>query len=794
MHFIGIGGIGMSGLARILLKRKMSVTGSDLNPSYVTEGLEKEGAKVFIGHSAGYIQPNMTVVYNSDIKLDNPEYQAALRLQCKVLHRSDLLAQLMQGYKVLAVTGTHGKTTTTSLLTMVLSHLDPCFAVGGIVHQKKANAGHGSGEYFVAEADESDGTFLKYSPYAAIITNIDIEHMKHFGTEENLIHSFEKFASQVQSTKHLFWCGDDVRLRALRLKGFSYGTGDQCDLKVSQVKQTGWGSSFTIQFQGKVYQDIQVALSGAHNALNASAVFGLALTLGVSETHIRDMLLNFKGVKRRCEKKGEVNQILVLDDYGHHPTEIKTTLEGIRKAVGERRIIAVYQPHRYSRTQECRGTFGGIFDAADQVLITDIFAASEAPLPGITHQLILDELAQDTVTKRYVPRQLLLQEVMQMAMPHDVIVTFGAGDITNLGKELVERLEKSEPKKIKVGVIFGGQSTEHEISILSAQHFIEGLQKGNYHITYFGITKEGRWVSGEAAELVLQGKYSAAPAQTMIDENTLRSLQECDILLPVLHGTYGEDGTIQGFFEMLNKPYVGCDHRSAAICMDKALTKALVMNQGVPSAKYIAFSRQAWLDRSHDLLKQIVEELTFPVFVKPTHLGSSVGVKKVESHEGLSEAIRAAFKYDTHILVENGIKAREIEFSVYGNNRPATFPPGEICTGGQVYDYEAKYGANCFKTETEAVISIEKKEEGMRLAKLAYEAVGCTGYARVDFFFDQQERFWFNEINPIPGFTPISLFPKICRQHGMNIDHLVDQLIILGFERHRAKERTNKSI
>lgn len=440
-HFIGIGGIGMSGLARILLSRKVTVTGSDLASSYVTEGLKEAGAKVFLGQASNNISSDMTVVYSTDIKKSNPEYQEAIRLHCPMLHRSDLLLRLMDGYKTIAIAGTHGKTTTSALMTTVLkaAEMDPAFAVGGILQQFHSNAGHGDGEYFVAEADESDGTFLKYHPHGAIITNIDRDHMDHFGSEQALCEAFNQFARQVQSPV-LLWCGDDARLQKLGLPGSSYGFGKNCHLRAFNVIQKGWSLRFDIEFRGVRYSQVEVSLIGQHNVLNAAAVFGLALLLGVSEEKIRIGLKSFGGVKRRCEKKGEANQVLVLDDYAHHPTEVRTTLNGIRSAIGKRRLIAVFQPHRYSRTKDCLGSFGDIFQTADKLFITDIFSAGESPIPGITTDKVVEEVKPLSQSCQYVPRNDLLDTLVGFLRPHDVLVTLGAGDVTRLGAELVQRL------------------------------------------------------------------------------------------------------------------------------------------------------------------------------------------------------------------------------------------------------------------------------------------------------------------------------------------------------------------
>ena len=447
-HFIGIGGIGMSGLARLLLSQNITVTGSDIAFNAVIEGLIKEGAVIHKKQVAENISPQAKVVYTSDIKTDNPEYQAALKMQCALLHRADLLAELLKGHKSLAVAGTHGKTTTSSLLATVLvdAGLDPSFAIGGMFPAFQSNARFGRGDYFAFEADESDRSFLKYSPFGAIVTNIDNDHLNNYeGSFALLVESFKLFMSQVQSSRHLFWCRDDDYLTQLHFPGQSYGFHSNSDWKITSMQQEGFKIIFDLEHQGNLYSQIECALTGRHNVLNAAAVFGLAWTLGVSEISIRQAFKTFKGVLRRCENKGTCHDVHFLDDYAHHPTEIQTTLLGIRQAIGSKRLIAVFQPHRYSRTQDCLGSYGTIFDAADEVLITDIYGAGEMPIPHLSHALIQQEIEQhSTVSCRYVPRSALSHFLSQFVQPSDVVVTLGAGDITKLSSETLVLLEKQQ--------------------------------------------------------------------------------------------------------------------------------------------------------------------------------------------------------------------------------------------------------------------------------------------------------------------------------------------------------------
>lgn len=786
----------MSGLARIMLNGKTEVSGSDIASSAVTEALVKAGAQVYIGHSAQYILPESTVVYSTDIKQDNPEYQAAQQLKCKMLHRSELLQQIMESYQGLAVAGTHGKTTTSSLLAWVLekSGLSPSYAIGGVVPQLAANAGVGSGCYFVAEACESDGSFVNYTPFGAIVTNIDTDHMDHYKTETALKKSFEQFIGRVKSPTHLFWCGDDVLLRSLHPQGVSYGFGDHSELRAINFCQKGWSVTFDAVLQNKTYKQIEVSLTGKHNALNALAVFGLALALGIDENAIRAALRSFGGVLRRCEKKGEIQEILFLDDYAHHPTELKATLEAIRGAIGERRLIAVYQPHRYSRAKECMGLYQGVFEQADLLYVTEIYAAREQPIPGVTHDKIIEEIKSDLKDRCiHVPRGQIAGVLSKALRPHDVLVTLGAGDVTKVSGEVLELLSSGSVAKIKVGLIFGGASVEHDISVISSGNVFSALNKSYYEIEQFGISRQGDWVCGPEARTSLKC-CNTKGSGTKLSSEVLNKLSECDILFPVLHGTLGEDGTIQGFFDILGKAYVGPDHRSAAISMDKGLTKRLALEAGLPTAKFVGFNRHEWDTNQPELIEKINGELTYPLFVKPVHLGSSLGVYKVSAADELLIAIKKAFCVDDRLVVENGFEdVREIEFSVLGNDNVTVFPPGEMLTQGQVYDYDSKYGLNPKKAATaidvRPKLSPQQLEEGIALARAAYQTVGCIGLARVDTFLDTQGKFWLNEINPIPGFTNYSAYHLVCAANGLSLPALVDKLIILGLQRRRMKDR-----
>jgi UDP-N-acetylmuramate--alanine ligase len=793
-HFIGIGGIGMSALARILLDKEIPVSGSDLTRSDTTEQLTCKGATIYKGHSANHISAEDIVVFNSQIQKSNPEYEAALSLKCPIMHRSELLAHLMRGSQTLAVAGAHGKTTTSSLLATALIEggFDPTFAVGGMI--AGLNGKLGKGGFFVAEADESDGTFLNYYPDGAIITNIASEHLDHYKTEEALQQAFATFFSHIKEERLLFYCGDDPLLSTLaKGRGISYGFEKKNTLKIENYRQEGWSSLFDLHFENKLYPDVKVALIGEHNALNAAAVFGLSLHLGAAVEKIRAALENFPGVGRRCEKRGEVGSVLFLDDYGHHPTEIGKTLAAVKKAIQGRRLVVVFQPHRYTRIRNLLHKFCTAFEMADLLYVTDIYAALEQPIPGIDARLLVENIQKtSTVPCTYLPKERWCEELKTALQPHDVLLTLGAGDITRLHADLIREFC---PRKLTLGLIFGGRSCEHEISVRSSRFVAASLSHDLYSVRFFGIDKEGRWVIGKEAEELLfsQPVMTSKNALPLLDPHVAAELEKCDLFLPILHGTYGEDGTLQGFFEMLDKPYIGPDYRSAAICMDKVLTKRLVESKGVKTPRDLSFGHLQWLEKKKELLKKIAEDLPLPLYVKPVHLGSSVGITRVCEREKVEAAIDLAFRYDTQVIVEEGkVGCRELEFAVLGNAHsfPIRAPaPGEKLAEGAFVDYEKKYGQRAVETTLDPQMPPEILEKGKSLARKAYEAVGCSGMARVDFLLDPQGEFWLFEMNPIPGLQKLSLFPKIWNREGLAPEHLFDHLIILALERHRKHKR-----
>lgn len=761
-HLIGMGGIGMSGLAHLLLEKGESVQGSDAKSSAILEELVQKGAK--LGGSC----KDQRVVYSSAIRENHPEMQEAKVLGCEVIHRSELLAELMKGKLSLSVAGVHGKTSTSALLAYVLevAGKEPSFAVGGVLTDFERNARKGKGPFFVAEADESDGSFLRLPRDGAIITNLEKEHLDYWKSEQALEEGFLSFVQGVKKRDFLFWCADSEGLAQLKLPGYSYGRRKGADLQIQNERFLKGGTVFDLCFQGRVYEEIQLTLLGEHNVLNAAAVFGLCLHLGLEEGAIREGLKGFSGVCRRLEFLGEKQGVRFYDDYAHHPTEVRAVLSALRQRYPERRLVVLFQPHRYSRCP-LFGADPECFQLADQVLLSEVYPASESRPEGFALERFFKggELA--------LPLEKMGELLGSVLRPLDVFITLGAGDVTGVGRRF---LQEREIAKMRVALLCGGTSSEHLVSLDSARAVEARLNRSFYDVQVLGVSRKGRWQKLGKIEEIEEGKH-------LFDEGILRELLKAEVAIPVFHGPEGEDGMIQGFLQTLQLPYVGCDYRSAAVCMQKSWTKSIARNAGIPTTRFIEVE-SANIEVG---IERIQRELTFPVWVKPAHLGSSIGVKKVVELNALEGAIKAAFDLDCRVIVEEDIRGKEIEFAVLGNEHLGVAPCCEILTGGLFYDYERKYISNPMGVAIPALISPMAYEVGKDLALKVYRTLGCQGLARVDFFYDERGHFWLNEVNPMPGFTGISGYPKMWEKAGLSFDLLWDELIVCAL--HKARKQ-----
>jgi len=447
VHFVGIGGTGMSGIAEVLLTLGYTVSGSDLHATAVTERLAGLGARISIGHQAANVAGAQVVVISTAIGADNPEVEEARRRQIAVIPRAEMLAELMRLKYGIAVAGAHGKTTTTSIIANLLAAagLDPTFVVGGRVNQAGAHARLGKGEWIVVEADESDRSFLLLTPVVCVVTNIDREHLDHYRDLEDIRAAFVEFINKVPFYGAVILCADDANLRALRprihRRVLTYGLAGPADFRATDVSLKGWQSQFRFNDRGKDLGVFQVPLAGRHNVLNAVAAVAVTRELGLPVEPVREGLENFAGVGRRLETKATVGGITVLDDYGHHPAEIRATLEAVR-GCGFQRLVVLFQPHRYTRTQHLWDDFLACFGHADVLVVTDIYAASEAPIAGITSAALvaaIERAGHRDVTHCATPEQAV-EWVLPRLQPGDVVVTLGAGNIWRAGEQLAARL------------------------------------------------------------------------------------------------------------------------------------------------------------------------------------------------------------------------------------------------------------------------------------------------------------------------------------------------------------------
>jgi len=440
----------MCGIAEVLLTMGYQVSGSDLKATEATDRLVSLGGRVFTGHAAANVEGAQVVVFSTAIPADNPEMVEARRLGVPVIGRAEMLAELMRMKYGIGVGGAHGKTTTTSMVASVLARggLDPTVVVGGRLHALGTHARLGHGQFLVAEADESDGSFLRLSPAVTVITNIDREHLDHYGTLEELRQAFVYFANRVPFYGVTVLCVDDPEVRQLlprvTKRTLRYGTSADAEVRAEDIRLLPHGSRFRVVAHGRPLGEVELLVPGRHNVLNALAAIGVGLELEVGFGHIAEALGGFHGVARRFETRGERGGVRVVDDYAHHPTEIAATLAAAR-GLGRRRWV-LFQPHRYSRTQSLAREFGGVWGDADGVWVLDVYPAGEKPLPGVTGRTVVDSAASQGATQvRFAPDPAAaVRDILEVAQPGDVVLTFGAGDVWKLGDEVVKGLSARE--------------------------------------------------------------------------------------------------------------------------------------------------------------------------------------------------------------------------------------------------------------------------------------------------------------------------------------------------------------
>jgi UDP-N-acetylmuramate--alanine ligase len=445
IHLVGIGGIGMSGIAEVLLTLGYSVSGSDTKPTTITERLQDLGATIYEGHKAENVENAHVVVVSSAVRADNPEVVEAHKRKIPVIPRAEMLAELMRLKYGIAVAGAHGKTTTTSMVASILAaaHLDPTFVVGGRVNQAGTTARVGKGEYFVVEADESDRSFLMFAPVVAVVTTIDREHLDQYASLEDIQAAFLQFVNRVPFYGAAVVCLDEPNVQAIipnvKRPIITYGTTSQADLMISDVQLKGLGSEFRLTYKGEDLGLFELPHPpGIHNVRNAAAAAAVALYLNVASDLIREGLAKFAGVGRRFDIKGTVNDITVVDDYGHHPAEIRATLEAARGCKFNR-LLVLFQPHRYTRTQHLWDDFSRAFNQADVLALMDIYTAGESPIQGVTSEALANSIreAGHKNVNYFDSMQNAIEFLLREARPGDAILTIGAGNVSRASNELV---------------------------------------------------------------------------------------------------------------------------------------------------------------------------------------------------------------------------------------------------------------------------------------------------------------------------------------------------------------------
>ncbi len=452
VHFVGIGGAGLSGIARIMLARGMSVSGSDARESRGVEALRMLGARVSVGHDASHVRDVDTLVVSTAVRETNPEVVEGLRQGLRMLPRSAALESVMRGRRVVAVAGTHGKTTTTSLLTVALQacRADPSFAIGGELNESGSNAHDGSGELFIAEADESDGAFLVYSPYGAVVTNVEADHLDNYGTEEAYHAAFTEFLDRIDPEGFLVAVIDDdgaadlaEQARERGLETIGVGESPRADLRAVDLTFVGSVSTFTVRRGEEELGRIALQIPGRHYVLDALAALAAGLRLGYAFDDLRRGLEAFSGTRRRMELKGQAAGVRVYDSYAHHPNEIAGDLQAARSLAGEGRVVVAFQPHMVSRTRIFGAAMGQALGAADEVVVMDIYVAREDPEPGVSSALVADAVPLPAERVLLEPSWARVpQSLVDRARPGDVVLTLGAGDVTLVGPEVLTLLDE----------------------------------------------------------------------------------------------------------------------------------------------------------------------------------------------------------------------------------------------------------------------------------------------------------------------------------------------------------------
>ncbi|BCW94904.1 MAG: UDP-N-acetylmuramate--L-alanine ligase [Fimbriimonadales bacterium] len=777
-HFVGIGGAGMSALARWLRHKGATVSGSDLAESPTLDALRQIGVDAYAAHDATRLGRPDWVVVSDAIHPDNPEVIEALRREIPIWRRSQLMGWLLRDYKVIAIAGTHGKSTTTAMTATILeaAGYDPTVLIGADVPMPppwQGNLRLGSSEWAVVEACEAYESFLDIKPYLALITNIEPDHLDYHGTYERLLKSFVNFGKHVSHEGYLIACGDSPGVREMlkMLHGMGgherppilYGLASHNDLRAEIRERTPTYTEFQVynsHWLSDSEPTLRIPYLGEQNVQNALGATCIALLLQIPTEVIASALASFRGVKRRQEIVGEAMGITVVDDYAHHPTEIRAALRALRQRFPNRRLVVLYQPHLYSRT---RDQLHGLIDslsAADFVVITDIYPAREQPIPGVSASLIAEGLLErDSPPTLYVPiKEQIPSRLTPHLQPNDVVAVMGAGDIEKVAPALLRRLEtRGQARRLTVAVLMGGDSPERDVSLLSGLRVMQALNPDRYH----AVAVDPALIKGKEGYWGLQ---------------ELLTRERPDVAFIALHGKHGEDGAVQGLLELLGIPYTGSGVLPSALAMNKYIAKMVFREVGLTTPNALLVG-----DASDETIERVQRRLRLPIIVKPNQGGSTLGATRVFEWDALPRALRKAFAYDENALVEELIEGVEVSVPVLGRREPYALPPVEIAPRSGYYDFHAKYVPG----ETEEIVPARLPTEILDLlqqtAVAAHLALGCRGMSRVDMIVRETTPYVL-EVNTIPGLTPTSLLPRSAETAGLSFGELVERILCDALE------------
>jgi len=710
---VGIGGAGMAPVARMLKRRGFEVHGTDSSESEETKRLTADGIDVHLGHSGSMVHPGDAVVLSDAIDLGtSPEVAAARIHGCKLFRRSQVLGWMLSDKKTVAVTGTHGKTTTSGMVGAALraAGLDPTIVIGAFVPDFGGAVIEGEGEWAVIEACEAYDSLRDFDPYHVVLTNFEPDHLDFHGNWEGLKGAMEAFISRMPPEGKLVYFSGDAGAR--------------------EVAEGLNGKAIPYSANSQLIDDL--ALPGAHNRLNAEAARVIAGLIGAG--NVDAALQHFGGAERRLQVLVD-GLITVVDDYAHMPKEIDASIQALRERYPGRRLVIAYQPHLYSRTAECLDGFSASLSAADLLLITDIYPAREAPMPGVSSSRIAEAV---TCECHYVPsRHVLPRFAASLVHDGDIVVGMGAGTISEFAPAFILELDRGQRKK-RVVVVLGGDSAEREVSLHSGREVSAALASRGYEVTELDVS-----------DALLSGKSLA----------TLTGPSRPDVAFLAVHGTHAEDGAIQGLFELLHIPYTGSHIQASALAMDKDRTKSLLQAHGLPVPQGVLVHRD----------RPLPPVPSRRVIVKPNAQGSTVGLTFVEDQAALPAAIAKALHYCDEVLVEEWIEGMEISVPVLIDR---ALPPVEIVPASGRYDFAMKYLPGATEEICPARISPELLAKVQQYALKTHQIMGCCGATRTDMIIKTDGEPVILEINTLPGMTATSLLPKSAKTAGISFEDL----------------------